>query len=146
VRSVGGELVSVVLVLAIPLGIVASFPFSVFGFRGSDVAPRSARTAFVTLTPEAERRALHAVRASWKEKVGGARRLRADLFCPELPEEERLSVLSLRDRSRPPAMPQILCEKTPFLPSQKAPPPCSIAPETEPDTQAFPQKELLRLN
>jgi len=145
-RSVGSEILSMATVLSIPLGILLSFPIGAFGFRAAERVRQPPRTAFVTLTPEAERLALRAVRVSWREKAGQARRLRADLLCAALPEDERLSVLSLRDRSRMPEPPEVVCERTPFLPSQKAPPPMPIAAEAAPEPLAFPREELLKMN
>jgi len=146
VRSVGSEILSIALVLAIPLGIVASFPFAVFGFRAAEPVHRPDRTAFVSMTPEVERQALRAVRASWREKVGSARRMRAELFCAELPEEDHRSVLSPRDRSQPPVPPMAECGRIPFLPSQQAPAPLQLAPTVESDALAFPREELLKIN
>jgi len=145
-RGVFSELLSMAAVLSIPLGIVLSFPLSPFGFRATEVVRRPAQVAFVTMSPEAERLALRAVRASWRERVGGVRRLQADLFCAELPEDERMSVLTVRDRSRPPAPPMAECERTPFLPSQKAPPPRPIAAGAETVPPTFPREELLKMN
>jgi len=146
VRSVGSEFLSVATVLSIPLGIVLVFPFGAFGFKATEEVRHPVRTAFVTLTPEAERLAERAVRASWQGKADGARRLRADLLSAELPQDARLSVLSARDRSRPPSLLPVRCEWTLFLPSQKAPPPVPIAPEKTSEPLAFPREELLKLN
>jgi len=145
VRSVGSEFLSVATVFSIPLAVVLSFPFGAFGFRAMEGVRSPSRAAFVAMTPEVECLALRAVRSPWREKGGEARRLQADLLCTELPEDRRLSVLSVRDRSRLPDPPMVRCERTPFLPSQKAPPPSPIAADAaEPLT--FPREELLKMN
>jgi len=146
-RSVGGELLSVSAVLAIPACIVASFPFGAFGFRASEDVRRPGGTvAFVRLDPETERVALRTARASWQTKGGDARRLQADLLLSELPDDGRLSVLTVRDRSRPPDPPFLLRGRTPFLPSQKASPPSPIRSGNAVERPAFPREELLKLN
>jgi len=145
VRSVGSELMSVALVLAVPLSIVVAFPFGAFEFEGVNASRRQVRSAFVDVTPEAEQLILRKVRASWKGKVGGARRLQANIFLSELPEDGQRSVLSVRDRSRPPMPAPVAYERTPFLPSQKAPPPLMIAP-TVIEQAVFSREELLKLN
>jgi len=145
-RSVGSEILSAAAVLLVPAGIVASFPVGAFGFRTADGVRRSARAAFVKLTPEAERLALRAARTSWQEKDGGVRHLRTDIFCAELPEEAPVSVLSVRDRSLPPAPPAPLRGRTAFLPSLRAAPLTLIKAGSEADPPAFSREELLKLN
>jgi len=146
VRSVFSELLSVAAALAIPVGIVGVFPFGAFSFQATAAGKCLARASFVRLTAENERLALRAVRTSWQEKGGGARRLRADLLCAELPEDGRMSVLSIRDRSRPPAPPMALCGRTPFLPSQRAAPPLPIKVENVAEPPTFSREELLKMN
>jgi len=147
VRSVRAEFLLSAAVLTVPVGIFLSFPFGAFGFRASEGVCPSARAAFVSLSPEAERQALLSVRTSWRETAGGARRLRAELLCAELPEDGRISVLTVRDRSRlPPPLPPIGRVRTGFLPSQKAPPPAPIAAKAASDPLPFPREELLRMN
>jgi len=145
VRSRGSEILSVAAILSMPLGIAAIFPFEAFRFRANEGDCIPARTAFVQMSPDSEFKALRAVRASWREKVG-VRWQRADLFSAELPEDELRSVLSIRDRSRPPAPPPVLRDRMPFLPSQKAPPPVSITARAVDEPPAFPRAELLRMN
>jgi len=146
-KGFGGEFLSVALVLSIPLGVFVIFPFRAFEFRAAEPVRSPVRAAFVEMTPETERRVLRAARASWREKVGKSRHLRADLFCTELPEDVFRSVLSLCDRTPPPMPPRTGCGWTPFLPSLKAPPPSPVAAgAVEGDGQAFPRKELLKMN
>jgi len=146
VKSACGEFLSAAVVLSVPLGIAFSFPFGAFGFRAAEDVRRPVRTAFVTLTPETERQALRTVRTTWRGKTGAARQMQSDLLAAELPDDRRLSVLSVRDRSCPPPLPAVRCELTPFLPSQKAPPPSPIAADRTPEPLAFPREELLKMN
>jgi len=145
-RSVRAECLSAAVILTVPLGIVLSFPFAAFDFKAAEGTRQAARTAFVTLTPEAEQVALRAVRTSWRERKGGVRQVRADLFCAELPDDARFSVLSVRDRSHLPPLPAVGCERTPFLPSQRAFPPSPIAAKPASDPLPFPREELLKMN
>jgi len=146
VRSVASEILSAAVVLAVPTAIVASFPFGAFSFRAENGVQRSVRTAFVQMSPQAERLALRTARTSWQAKGAGARRLQADIFCSELPEEAPQSVLSVRDRSRPPSPPALECGLMPFLPSLKAPPPVPIKAANVTEPPAFPREELLMMN
>lgn len=145
-RSVRAECLSAAVILSVPLGIVLAFPFGAFRFQAEEGMRPAARTAFVTLTPEAEQVALRAVRTSWRERKGGARQVRAELLCAKLPDDGRFSVLSVNDRSHLPPLPAVGCERTPFLPSQKALPPSPIAAKTAPVPLPFPREELLKMN
>jgi len=145
-RSFASELLSAAVVLTVPTCIVAVFPFDALEFRASEGVTQPVRNAFVRLTPESERLALRSARTSWQEKGVGVRRLQTDIFRVELPEEEPMSVLSVRDRSRPPGMSRIACERTAFLPSLKAPPPILIKSGKMPEALAFPREELLKMN
>lgn len=144
-RSVRSELLSAAVVLSAPAAIVAAFPYAALGFRAAQPPARPAMAAMVRLTPEAERAAERAARATWQlrgESLPG----RPELLAPELPESPLRSVLSVRERSRPPAPPDLDCGLRPFAPSRKAPPPEAVGSAPAPEPAAFPREELLKLN
>lgn len=147
-RSVRSECLSAVSILTIPLGIFFAFPTEAFHFTAKGDAPCPVRMAFVTMTPQAEQLSLRAVRSAtaWRGKAGSSRRLHTELLCQELPEDKFVSVLSLRDRSPLPTLPLIHMEQTPFLPSQKAPPPTRLPADPAADPLVFSREELLKLN
>ena len=148
-RSVRSELASVLTVLAVPAMIAAVFPFSAFSFRPAAVPKRpSFSAAFVKLSPDAERLALQAAKASWRGDSDSVRRLRADLFLPELPDDtSALPVLPERESVRRPPAPPIPCGWSAFLPSRRAAPPRRIERDEKADDYlTFPRSELLKID
>ena len=73
-KSLGGELTSLAVTLAIPAAVVCVFPYGAAEFRAADpAATADPAAAFVTLSPEEESAATHAAKASWQGSREGAR-------------------------------------------------------------------------
>ena len=146
-RHAGDEIVTVLMVLAVPFAVAAVFPYEAVGFRAE--APEKGRerpvVAFVTLDRMTETAAERAAKATWR-RDGVLRGLRPDLLASDLPEEPRTPVLSIGARSRPPEPPLAVCEPSPFLPSRRAPAPARIEPEAADEPLTFSREELLKID
>ena len=146
-RGLAGEILSLITVLAIPVGIAAVFPLEVAGFRARTPRPATPCAAFVTLSADEEAAAMRAAKTSWQGDVGSVPRIRADLFIGELPGGAERESLDVSARSRPPRAQDISWTPPPYLPSLAAPPPRPVPADAAPDetVQAFSRAELLSL-
>lgn len=146
-RRTGDEIVTVLMVLAVPLAIFAVFPYDAVRFRAEMPAKERERpvVAFVTLDQKTETAAERAAKATWR-RDGVSRGLHPDLLSSDLPEEPLTPVLSIGARSRPSELPVAVCEPSPFLPSQRAPAPVRIEPEAADEPLTFPREELLKID
>ena len=145
-RSLGSEFLSVVTVLAIPLGLAAVFPYGAFEFSPSRESTRPPRptAAIVFLDEAAVARTLRTAKTMSRNTDGG--RMYADLLSADLPETEIAPVMSIGSRSRTDALPVVGDGIPPFLPSRRAAAPVRISVETGRDDAPFPRTELLKLN
>ena len=146
-KSIGGEICSVVTVLAIPLALAAVFPLEAIGFRAGDKARREAKmpVSIIALDAQQEGAALRAAKTAWHND-GETRRAHADLLIGEIPEGPKPPVLGIGDRSRLPPLPIVKCAASPFLPSRRADAPVRIPVEEAEDALAFPKKDLLKID
>lgn len=144
-RLWGGDLLSLVSVVAVTAATVSVFPLDVLRFDASRVPcrPVDATAAFVFLDETTEGAVLRAAK-DVRRNVGGEHLL-ADLAYVELPESPRRPLLSADVLARPAVLPVVGQGVVPFLPSRQAPPPRRIAPEPAEETLAFPRSELLKL-
>jgi len=148
-RRLRNEAFSLAIAALVPVALFAVFPRDALRpLPPSPSAPVAASCAFVTLTPEAERKALAAARAAWQLDRGTARHLRIDLFADSLPPMAPRAALGFsatpsatRDAPEPYA-------PNPLPPTLAAPPPATIAPQPDADAAvpAFSREELLKLN
>ena len=147
-KSLGGELTSLAVTLAIPAAVVCVFPYGAAEFRAADpAATADPAAAFLTLSPEEESAATHAAKASWQGSREGAQNIRADLSFGELPKAREPEVLDVGSRTRLPPPANMAWQAPPLLPRMAAPPPPQIAPEPpEPDKPPFPRDEMLRID
>ena len=145
-RSVGSELLSVVTVLAIPVGIAVVFPYCSIGFSASRRAPSAhERTAaIVFLDDQAVARAMRATRTV--PRNGDVGRTYIDLLSRDLPESDDRPMASVGPRRHAATPPIVENGIPPFLPSRRAPAPVRISAEAEKDEPQFSRNELLKLN
>lgn len=145
-KSLGGELVSLALTLAVPAAVACIFPYNAVRFRAADVpAPSAPAAVFVTLTPDEESAAMRAAKASWQNSREGAQNIRADLSFGEIPQAREPEVLGVGSRTRQPGPAYMEWLAPPCLPRLAAPPPPPLAPEPpEPAKPPFPRDEMLK--
>ena len=145
-RSVRSELLSVVAVLALPIGIALVFPSGAIGFSPSrPAASPDVRTAAIVFPDEGE--IARVIRASRTVSRGEeARRSCVNLLPLELPGtgESPTAVIGLR--RKPDNPPVVENGIPPFLPSRRAPAPVRISAETAKERPVFTRDELLKLN
>ena len=146
-KSVRREFFTFWTTIALPLAVIAVFPFGSIWFDAEDVSrPSRPFAAFVTLSKQEEARATAMVKAAWQSDSGGLRRIRADLSVGELPEDAAGPVLdfSIGDLRIPPA--ERAMEPPPFPPSLRAVPPEKIPVQHNPDAApVFSKEELLKI-
>lgn len=145
-RSVGGELLSVAAVLAVPLGIASVFPYAAFDFAASrPVVPAERRTASIVFLDEtAVARVMREARSI--PRTEGDRRAHVDLLSRELPGADDLPKAAIGLRRHPDAPPVVENGIPPFLPSRRAAAPVRISVGTEKAEPPFSRNELLKLN
>ena len=148
-KSVRREFFTFWTTIALPLAVIAVFPFGSIWFDAEDVSrPSRPFAAFVTLSKQEEARATAMVKAAWQSDSGQLRHIRADLSVGELPEEVEGPVLEISAGDlRIPAMVRPVAAP-PFPPSMQASAPEKLAlgaaaPEVR--TAAFPKEELLKI-
>ena len=161
-RSARSEIASLLTVLAVPVCMLAVYPYGALTFNGATgvspvAAPSSGQRtsclsqpsiAFVTLSAAEEQEALRIAKSSLRGDIGGARRLHIDLAFGELPADEIVPVLPIEDRTRPVGLGRVAHEFSSYLPSQAAGA-TGILPvaESKPvDERAFSREEMLKLN
>ena len=145
-RSLGSEVLSVVTVLAVPLGLAAVFPYGALGFSPARPPARPPRSsaAIVVLDEAAVARTLRAARTVSRNAEGG--RMYIDLLPADLPGTEAAPMMPAGSRPRTDA-PQVVGDGIPpFLPSRRAAAPVMISVETGRDDSPFPRTELLKIN
>ena len=145
-RSVRSEFLSVVAVLALPIGIALVFPSGAIGFSPSPpVASPDVRTAAIVFPNEEEiARMIRASRTVSRGEEEG--RSYVNLLPSELPgaDESPTAVIGLR--WKPDNPPVVENGIPPFLPSRRAPAPVRISAETAKEKPVFARDELLKLN
>jgi len=148
-RSLRSELGSLAVVAVVPLLIFLAFPLeALHPLPPVPAADSEPSCAFVTLTPEGERRSLAAARAAWQLDRDASRRMRIDLYADSLPPMPVRAVLG------PLAMPRASCgEPAPYVPdllprTLAAPPPARIRPQPDADAtvSVFSREELLKID
>ena len=145
-RRLRSEILSVATVLAVPLGLVAIFPYGALGFspvRTTDRPPRPS-AAIVFLDDATVARTLRAARTMSRNAEGG--RTSVDLLSADLPGAETAPMMSAGSRPRTDALPVVGDGMPPFLPSRRAAAPVRISVETGRDDAPFPRVELLKIN
>lgn len=147
-RSVGSELCSLLIVLAVPLGMLAIFPLEAVSFKAAGAAGSvpAASAAFVTLSAEEEQESLRRAKISWKNGDERTRHMWIDLSFGRLPGLDLPPVLSIGERTRAEEFVPLQRGLSPFVPSQAAPRPERIPHDRddEPST-GFSREELLKL-
>ena len=148
-RSVKGELTSLVLVLLAPVIVASVFPYGMFNFVATDrdIAEDAFTVAVVHLSEEDEMAAIKAAKVAWKNDISDFRRMHADLSIGELPESDTGEMLKVESRNVADRQEVVGCGTPPYLPSRKAGGPVKIEPVSGPanGNRAFPREELLKL-
>jgi len=148
-RSLRSELSSLVCAAAVPALLYLSFPSEALLPLPPAPEPASkASCAFVTLTPEEERKALAAARAAWQIDRGSDRRMSIDLFAASLPPLPPRAALGILSRPRVEHCVDAPYAPDPLPPTLAAPLPATIAPQPDANaaTPTFSREELLKLN
>jgi hypothetical protein len=142
------KLLSNAAVLALPMAVVAVFPYGALNFKAAAVSQRARPSAaFVTLSEEEELRATAAVKAAWQGDGGGLRLIRADLTVGELPEEPPGAVLEFSHCALRTPESKVPAEAPPFPPSMRAAAPEKIASlPVEAARPVFSREELLKID
>ena len=145
-RSVGSELLSVVAVLALPIGIASVFPYGAVGFSASrPVASPDRRTASIVFPNEEDvARVMRAARTVPRGE--GAGRIPVNLLPSELPGADESPTVEIGLRRNTEDLPVIENGIPPFLPSRRASAPVRIPAETVKEKPVFTRDELLKLN
>lgn len=148
-RRLRSEILPLTVVLAVPIVLWMVFPGeSLFMSPSAPPAPAVASCAFVTLTPQAERRALAAARTAWQADRRPADALRIDLVAASLPPLRPAPVLNDMSTLRAGRVRNAVRRVPDLLPaSLAAEPPATIPAEGETDdfAMAFPREELLNV-
>lgn len=147
-RSLRSEMLTVLIVLAVPAGVALIFPYEVLRFKPVASCERKVLgAALVRLTPTEEEAAVKAAKTTWRLDEGGVRRLRVAMLFGELPEPPHVSVLNVEDRRHSVEWPLVGRGDVPFLPSLKAGPPARIVPDgAAADMRTFSRNELLKID
>ena len=148
-RSRSSELLSIGLVMAIPLGMMAILPYDSFAFKAAEPDRSPVLTAaFVRLSPERAHEAAARAKTSWQQDRDDRRGITwAELAVSELSEVPLPEVTTVRDVMRAPGPGGLVRDVTPFLPSMRAAPPVGIMPaRREPPRPAFAREELLKID
>ena len=145
-KSLGGELASLAVTLAIPAAAFCLLPFRALEFKAADgPVPSAPAAAFVTLCADDESAAMRTAKASWQSAREGAPSIRADLSFGELPQGPEPAVLDVGSRTHLPHPADMEWKAPPCLPRLAAPPPPPMTPEPpSPAKPAFPRDEMLR--
>jgi len=146
-RSLGHELSSLLLMLALPVAIFLVFPGDAVGFRESSPRHDSEPScSFVELRAEDEAKAVELVRSALSVDARSVRNLRADLSLSTVEEEPPAPVMDMADRRRPARPALVRCDLLPLPPSLAAPEPTALPETPDEDVPAFPREELLRID
>lgn len=141
----GGEVVSLIAVVAVTAATVSVFPLEALRFGASRaVSPEIVPAAAFVFLDETTEGAVMRAAKDVRRNVGGEHLL-ADLAYVELPESPRFPLLSSDVLVRSQDLAVVGPGVVPFQPSLRAPPSRRIAPESAEETLAFPRSELLKL-
>ena len=143
-RSVGSEVLSVAMVLAIPLGLAAVFPRAALSPLASPAEERKPSAAILFLSDAEVSRALRAAKDVTRHD--GVGRANIELLPEELPGGEGEVMMTSAVRCPAAALPLVETGRTPFLPSRRADAPIRISSEAEKPDPVFSRQELLKLN
>lgn len=144
-RGGRGDLLSVMAVLAVPLGFAAVFPREAIGFSACDtVRASSPSVSIVFLDSAAVARAMRSTRVL--SRNAGAVADGLDLFVADLPGGDAIPMMPIESRGRAQAPTIIESGIPPFLPSRRAAQPVRIPGGKDVETLPFPREELLKLN
>ena len=143
-RSIGSEVLSVAMVLAIPLGLAAVFPRAALSPLASPAEERKPSAAILFLSDAEVSRALRTAKDVMRHD--GAGRANIELLAAELPGGEGEAMMTSAARRSTAALPLVETDRTPFLPSRRADAPICISSEAEKPKPVFPRQELLKLN
>lgn len=147
-RSVGSEILSVSLALAIPMGVALVFPYEAIGFRaapGASVGEPFA--AFVHLTADEEAKALQTARMRLKyESSELSSSFRANLFSVGELKVEDGDILREDARTRPAGLTVEPYRPGAFVPSRRAAPVSALpVAEATKESPVFAREELLEI-
>lgn len=147
-RSFRSVIASAFAVLGLPAAIIASFPFSAVAFRAKpDQPPKRPFAAFVKLSAAEESAAMRAAKSSWSSGADGVKKIHAELYFGRLPVSRNEPALEIGERAATPAALVSGTWPPPYLPSQAAPAPVKITPESENETPLpFPREELYKID
>ena len=113
------EILSILMVIALPVAMTAVFPYEAIGFRArKTAAPAGVHAAFVLLSDDEEAAALKSARASWRVSVSDIRA--AELQIETLPERPISAVLGFEDRAPSVSRKTFSYELPPYKPSSAA--------------------------
>ena len=145
-KSLGRELASIGLTLAIPAAVACLFPYHAVRFSASDgPAADPPAAAFVVLTTEEESAATRAAKASWQSSREDAPVVRSDLSFGELPPSREQPVLDVDSRTRMPPPADLAWQAPPFMPRPAAPPvPPMDSKEREPAEPTFSRADMTK--
>ena len=152
-RSLRLEILQLLAALALPAAILAAFPCKALAPSAAREEPagssRQASCAFVSLSPEEERRVVNAARSAWQIGFEGVRSLRLEMFVEEIPKTSMAQVADISMRPR-------VARSAPLPPREVVPPtdfraaaPAALAPDDSPASaqgDAFPREEMLELD
>lgn len=148
-RHLRHELISLALVLAAPLGVVAIFPYDSLSFvpaKREQPLVRRPACSFVVLTDEQADAAVQAARSAIKTSHEGISTLRADLSIFAIPSE-RGGVADVVDRQGAASIQDAPYDVLPLPHSFAAPSPAKFpkAPAASVDSPAFSRDEMLEV-
>lgn len=94
------DILFIFYVTAVPLAILAVFPFSAIGFSPAEKAEEYAGScAFVRLTREQENAAIESSRSAWRGSGSSLSGLTVNLYSIGIPEMESSQVSRMEDRT-----------------------------------------------
>jgi len=147
-RSLRSEFLTLSVALGVPLALAFAFPMSALkAIPSRPAVVVEPSCAFVTLSPEAERRVVSAARATWQIDRDSARRMRIGLLEERLPPMPVQAVCDERTWKRPAVRGVPSCAPDMMPPTLAAPAPALIAPEPDADGSALPftRQDMLKL-
>lgn len=151
-RSMRIEILQLLSALAMPAAILAAFPCKALAPSAVRKEPygaaRSASCAFVSLSPDEERRVMNAARSAWQIGSEGVRNLRLEMFAEEIPEAPMAPVADISMRSR--VVRSVPMPRREVVPPTdfRAPAPAALAPDAPEPARgdAFSREEMLNLD
>lgn len=146
-RSVGSELLSIALTLAIPVGVAAVFPYRAVGFKAQSESPvKPPFAAFVRLTADEAEKALMAAKMRFKyDDRDDVVKMRINMFDGNVPEIELQSVLDASARMALPQPSPVEYKLRGYLPSSAADDEPKIKSDSNNADMTFSRMELLEI-